>query len=446
MSFRESWLIPKDLISDFLEFRKNYTDEMMEKKQEGGGEIPTGNNVLTDSAPKEPKEFTRFKLLKNYLNQNNPRDVDPHLTALASTGVTAPSTTPKINLNLVKSFFPESERFKIATIVAFINQKLPFRIQTDKELGLTLDNKYYWNTSLPEVLMFLYGINRRYVSEDRTVRFRGITYGIPKGTEKFIEILQEIEPELSKLSISTERLKILKKNLRNTNIDGDNDDDDNDDNDNDDNDDDDGNDKEKSNEEEDGETPWTKPATKKKRRNQKTPAITPRQINFSSPSQQKELEGATAAPAAVISTDSSAAPNIDFSPEPYNELVEESFRANDLPSIEGGPPPPPSSAPPVLNRDVYTQQAMEDLIKQGAKPKNPSSMIPSLNKWGATRQEREMKRLSIAPESTFAPAASSTRRKTAPANKGKETDLEKKSRLKRLKEGRTLSYTKPSKK
>ena len=236
-NFRESWLIPKNLILDYIQYKaqkegaeqllqtggggeddatEKSDEEKIEKESQRGGGGASSNlatNFYTkDSSTSTHKKLppsTRMKLVKNYLNQD--RYQNQQLSDITTTALSSrkKNSVPKINLELLFTHFPEAERYKISYVISFINLKLPYQIQVDRGLNLIIEGKYMWDTSLPDVLKFLFGIDRRYLTEYRTVTDRNITYGIPKGTEEFLEVLKSQQSDLTRLGFNSFRLKLI---------------------------------------------------------------------------------------------------------------------------------------------------------------------------------------------------------------------------------------------
>lgn len=453
-SFRESWLIPKNLILDYIQYKvekeegtNNFNNETVQNDGGGGGEeksrsgddIPTQQGgAMSTAATTDPASFykkqqpstnqkksfqlppsTRMKLVKNYLNQDSYQKQQMQDNSMAPTTALSRkkrSSVPKINLEMLYSHFPEAERYKISYVITFINLKLPYQVQVDRGLNLIIEGNYIWDSSLTDVLKFLFGIDRRYLTEHRTVTDRNIIYGIPKGTEELIEVLQTQQPVLTRLGFNPFRLKLLFEDNMSSEDEGttivnstalDDDDGDggggggNDDENQDDDDDDYGGGAVGGENNPDLETPENRRGRSAKRsiikdpyfnRGQSLPPSSRRSGRRRLINQEKEGEEELLLPPATPAT--------DVQPE-----IEEVFQQNKLPSyLNTGELADPTETDEEALAPVLDGFLFNSLNTVG---KSKSSQLHSLDRWTSEnhgrKQQREMDKLKIASTSSFAP-------------------------------------------
>lgn len=417
MSFKECWLIPRDIVADFLEYRDKVQETAQDSTkmhQEGGG--AGGNVLMQEQLNTAPKTTTRHNLVKNYLNQERYRKQQPSLPPNVND---FPKTNkPSINISLVSSFFPEMDRYKVAYVLNYINQKLAFKIQIDKQLNLIINNQYLWNSSIADVLKFLFGIERRYITEKRKVKYKDIVYGIPEGTDEFVDVLKGFDRNISKLSFDPVRLKILKLNATTDSESEDDDeddhhqdqditllqDDDGDDNDDEDNGNDGGNgggrSSKRSSRREDFVTPDNKSSSSKRvRPAQKSLGYFNPDNNkgTDSPQPPSDVRVSTPMPASTISSSSVLLPPV----EEEEDMEEEG-------AMGGRPLTPPDNSDDSINyspmMDEYTHQALMELGNSGHSLRG---WAQNLHKKKKSKLERERERLNIS--SKFSPPKSTKR-------------------------------------
>ena len=212
MSFKESWVIPKEKAVDYFHCMKNAENTVQDEnedevtEQEGGA-----SNQLLDNLMKE-KPSKRIRLTKDYLNRSVPPP--PQIPTSLPKNKFPAEKKSMINLGNILAYFPDAEKYKVTVVINYINSYLSQRIKVEPNtLNIILDNNYIWDSNITDILKFLFDIDRFYVSQ-YTIYQDPITkqrYGIPTGIKEMVKILKEKVPngDLKILGFSHKRLKIL---------------------------------------------------------------------------------------------------------------------------------------------------------------------------------------------------------------------------------------------
>ena len=214
--FKESWLIPKKQILDYWESKTN----VLSNNDEGGTgikeEIQEGGNALLDSL-EQYKPSKRLKIARFYNKAQNmrtgtgqgvlPNPYPPPTPKFAD----ANTEKNKVQLSSILQYFPEAERYKVMSLLNYINQYLLYRFTIDSYLNIIIDRRTIQNSSIVDILRYLFGIERFYVTDHKVVidPQTDQKYGIPRGTEEFVEMLKKSQKNLRVFGISGHRLRLL---------------------------------------------------------------------------------------------------------------------------------------------------------------------------------------------------------------------------------------------
>ena len=221
MSFHESWLIPKERFLDYLDFVKKGREEAENTQcdfsdhQEGGGVgavLKSHLNPPSRQLPSRALKRARIYMSNDRIRSGDmlpvPLSTKPHFTDPASEQY-------RLNISDITAWFPEGEKFKVMSLLNYINQYLLNRFAIDRYLNISIDRKYMWNTNIVDILKYLFSIERFYVTQHKIVQdpVTRAKYGIPLGTEEFVAMLRTRHHFLRAFGISPHRLKLLETGI-----------------------------------------------------------------------------------------------------------------------------------------------------------------------------------------------------------------------------------------
>ena len=209
-NFKESWLIPKEDILDYWEFKGTQKEE--EQQEEQTKEQRGGNALLKNLYQYKPSK--RLRIAKFYDRADRIRTSNRPVPPLQPpTPVFNDPNTARNTLMIEKilPWFPEAERYKVMSLLNYINQYLLYRFSVNSYLNIVIDKQNFENSSVVDILKYLYAIERRYVTEHKIVvdPNTGQRYGIPLGTEQFVAMLKTAQKNLKVFGVSGHRLRLL---------------------------------------------------------------------------------------------------------------------------------------------------------------------------------------------------------------------------------------------
>ena len=213
--FKESWLIPKAEILDYWERKtgqiKHKANNEEQLSQEGG------NSLLQNLEQYKPsrrlrmtKFFNRADRLRGMATSfNEPTAVPPPPPAPIYND---PNTARnQVNIRDILQWFPEAERYRVMSLMNYINQYLLYRFTVNSSLNIVIDKVNIANSSIVDILRYLYGLERFYVTDHKVVKdpVTHEKFGIPKGTEQFVNMLKKAQRNLKVFGFSPHRLRLL---------------------------------------------------------------------------------------------------------------------------------------------------------------------------------------------------------------------------------------------
>ncbi len=174
--YKEWWLIPKQHVVSHDSKKEN---EVVVEESEIGqkGSSQEGGNMLADLLEKNKVKIKRLELAKQMVQQIRPES--PPTTAVAQ----------EHHLDISKWFDPK-DQFKVSYVINYIQKHLPSRLKWDQNHNLIIDGVLIDNSSIVDILRFLYDLGKHYVSQlPKFATYKNKTYGIPRGISEFIHLL-----------------------------------------------------------------------------------------------------------------------------------------------------------------------------------------------------------------------------------------------------------------
>ena len=211
-SFKESWLIPKNSILDYYDYKshrdKDLMTDDMEQEQSGGNLLL--NNLQQYKPSRRLKNSRYYNRVYNMRNSPG-QPVPPSLQPPAPVYNDPNTARNQINFAAVLQYFPEPEKYKVMSLLNYINQYLLYRFSVNRYLNIAIDKRNYPNSSIVDILKYLFAIERFYLTQHRIVvdPTTKQKFGIPLGTEEFVNMLKKSQSNLKVFGISGHRLRLL---------------------------------------------------------------------------------------------------------------------------------------------------------------------------------------------------------------------------------------------